>query len=290
MNNKLIATTLGIVVAVVILGGVMMPAIEDGKTAVGDPVTVDNSVVTPLYKLSEVRGDAMIVIGQVDGVLSITVNGTSAPIQSAANMNVISSDAVSGNPNAAGTLVSLTFADGTTQVVNGSNVAKLSISDGVMTATYNDSEIFAGPVSKIFAISPTGTWIGHNISDPITVRSISDITGSGAVAIGGNQVLWFVDNGKVVGSEGYTFKMTYDMTAHEGTSDLFDVTNIVISVTDGDGVDHPASVSRLLTHEAVGGHSDSGAMVSLIASIPVLVIVAILVLAVGVVTVGRSER
>ena len=281
-TKSLVQTAVAVLVAVTVLVTVLFPITSSAQETIGESVTVENTMVAyGQYRLDEVVGDAVITVGTIEGSYGIAVGEAFVPIVPAANTNLISSDVVSVNPNANGTLTAITLANGTQHVAHASDTLVITLTGGVATITLNSQELYVSEYNSLYALKQDGAWAGHDVADGTAVRSINDVRGSGAYKVGDAYILWFINNGHVYGTPGYTFTMSYDEELKEGTTDIYIISNIVITASEEGGEPVTINATRVLTHATVEGHESGGAGYTLIGIIPILVIVGLILAVIG---------
>ena len=268
MNNRLIGMIIGTTVAIIVIALCLAPIVSDAEKNVGAYTTVDNSH-TSVYTLDKCPTNTVIEIGAVDGDLMMTVNGNAVDITSSANVPIIVSDAVSGNPNSNGTLVSLAFIDGQTMSATTAKPATLEFADGTLTATFNGAVVFTGEYSWIYALSNDGPYWPTSASS-IYVKSINDVIFAGSTS----SIWWSFHNNEFVGTAGYTFKASYDIELVEGTTDIYEVKSFS-AIASKDGTDTTLTPSRIIAPAEISGHEES-AQGQLISILPLFAIVAVL--------------
>lgn len=268
MNNRLIGIIIGTTVTIMVIALCLVPVISDAEKNVGAYTAVDNSH-TSIYTLDKCPMNTVIEIGAVDGDLKMTVNGKIVDVTTSANVPIIVSDAVSGNPNSNGTLVSLAFIDGQTVTSTTSKPATLEFADGTLTATFNGEVIFTGAYSWIYALSNDGPYWPTSATS-IYVRSINDVIFAGS----SSSIWWSFHNNEFVGTEGYTFKASYDIELVEGTTDIYEVKSFSAIATK-DGTDTTLTPSRVIAPAEISGHEES-AQGQLISIIPLFALIAVL--------------
>lgn len=293
MNNKLIPIVLMLVVGIILAGSVLVPVLND---ATETERTFTNNGIIRMDKVDDTLDTTIawdhtnpdvVTIGGVekampqDLTIALTIGGADDFFirYSTNSVTVFHNNAVINASVSDTSDLSITIAAGTITSSNGTN------SD---TFTYTDD---------LFIVSDTGAYVMKNMNDTVYVKKDSDIHGYGRTYLEGgiNTAANFningnVDDGFTVEPWGTAATLTVgDITVTDepatGYIDLYKFTKIEFEVSDGSH-DTTATYGQVIVPYQVTAelseHLTPG-QIALMGTIPVLVIVALLVVAVGVV-------
>ena len=295
MNNKLIPIVMALVVGIILAGSVLMPVLNDAtkttdtfensgyfhmeKYGTDDDVTIVWDPATP--KQSSDNGGAYLPATPVNQFVNVAIGddwyfryadgGSNTYVQ----VTYGGIEQVAGS-NSDGQTVTVTCSGGTATITKGTTT---------QTATY----------TELYAISgDTGAYTMKNANESVTVAGDTEFIGLGSTALGtGKAVLKVtgnVDDGAdvtVIGSTASEVTISditvaaVSMTGHNG----YTLSNVTFTIT-ADDEEYPATYSYFIVPASVtlelAEHLPPG-QIALLGAIPVLVIVALLVVAVGVV-------
>lgn len=289
MDNKLIAGIIGITVCIIMFGAIVVPVVQDSQVVLGDPIEYKNTEATT-YLLEEYKENVIMDIAVSGGVVVITINGVDNPLGSVANTNVIISDAVTANPNSSGTLLAMDYANGASNNVSGANIAHLEFIDGILTATYNGTQVFSGEYHKLYSLKQDGSirYKSMSASSPLLIKSINDVCVSAKTTLNGSTTVICVSDGKVYGPSGYTYTINDSLTLKNGTTDVYELSALSVTAS-SDGGDQTVTFSRVSAPVEVRGHESSGGAYSIVGAIPIVLILSVLVSGVALVGIRRIE-
>lgn len=281
MDNKILATLVAVFVGIIMLGSVLIPTITDAKLVVGDPIELEQTGSRSPYLLGKVPTDDTVTLAV--GTEGVTVNGELVEIVASPSTwtPIIYTD---------GGFVQIRNESGTTKATVytlDNNATDVSLESG-------NTAVFDGGVCTITASSTT-TFnysecysIGYNddmrllidmgmrYNTHSMVNSINDVTIYGWYATGENDTQYSFKDGKLSVVGDYESSVDYELTLHEGTTDIYDITKFNVTIGGETFVPYYA-----LVPEIVEGHADSGAAYDIVGAIPIIIIIAIVLLAAG---------
>lgn len=280
MNNKLIVSVIGVTLGLILTGSVLVPVLSDAERTSGEIVTYDNlngRYGADAYYMTE--GSVSATMGP-EGVL---INGVLWYDIGTQNTRTIFSEAFAllKTPGAATGAIIFYDDNNRTVNINTSSSFSLSASNGAYTVEVNGAE-YTGTYSKVYYEDLAGTdYILLNIATTAHayVSSIDDVFCGGFYSTGALDTPYLYEKG--VGStsvENYVCSATYSMALVDGTTDIYDLKNFNIVITDGESTEsfNPYVV---VVPATVSGHKINEATTSLFMAIPVLVILALLMMA-----------
>lgn len=308
MNNKLIPLIMTLVVGIILAGSLLVPVLSDAQKTIGPETTLTNNSLIVLRELE--NGDVLECVRTVTGDTATdvwTLNGetVAGPTGGANSWNVgLMSDgiylAVNAESNSAvaswysmnATTTNPSYLSG-----GGSSGAHYGIValDGTITI-YSDY----GSESPTTITTKTYTWgyvvcpyadgeycaaVPHGVG---LVKSPDQVILCGAYTTGDLDTMYYYKDGQTYVSEtAYTMTANIATAVHTGTTDIYDAT-VSVDIANGDDVESFTPYRILVPYE-VTGHKASGASYSLLGAIPIIVIAALIVAAIGMVAVRRND-
>lgn len=277
MKNNLLTLIITLVVGVILAGSLLAPVVADARTITSTEVNYTND--STLFKMAS--ADETATISLASG--TVTLNG--AEVTKTSNSNILLSDAFSvdqilyqGNwltrawykdsiALSYPTAFDLTFENGT---VTG------TVTSGGNTNDINDTYTY------LYYADAAGnfTQISNTFGD-IYVNSTKDIILAGLYYTGSNSTTYSYIDGNFELEGDYTGSVDFD-TESVGI-DIVKVTGITVTI--GEETFTPY---RFLIPSEVTGHTETS-ISSLLGVIPIMVIVAILMLAVGAIAYRRAD-
>lgn len=274
-----------VVVGVIMIGSLTAPLIFDMQKNAGDKVTYTNTALNS-YRLAENSEDVTISL-EYDSDASLwdvtigTVEFTTA--SDGANANICYSDAVTVTKSADGSMITVYY--------NGlelSSTANKTVvfSDGTVTVTNTtaSTEVYSADYTWLYVYDADGEYVNISGSAAIYVNTIEDIVMSGSYVSGENDTYYDYKDGVLTLSADYTSGLSYDIDLVDGTTDVYKVSNIVLTV--GDETFTPY---RVLVAAEITGHESSGAEYSLLGAIPIAMILGLIMLMVGFIQARKEE-
>lgn len=274
MNNKLLSIAITLTVGVILVGGILMPTIQDAQRTAGDVVTIDNPVVHNSYILGPVTGTDTVTYLLDSGIFY--VNGTQVPISHGGTVGTIatSADGYLGIRNNGAAMyffettssgyVSHTISSGTTVTVTASTV-----SDG--TSTWQWSDAWACGVATD---DPHVVTFPNNTTDAV-LNDVDQVFGWAEVTLSDSTKTVVGFRGLNVDAGDLTATVTAPIAAYPGYTDAITLDGYIITV---DGVEVQPQALMPVKIEA---HEASGGAYTIYGVIPVIVIVALLLVAIG---------
>lgn len=272
MNKNLIMTVLGITIGVLVLSTVLVPIVSEAQKNAGETVTFQNNGVYG-YHIGESDESVTLTFTSADGW---KLNGVLA----VGGFTVIT-DTVSVRTSEDGMGGVVTTPDEYFDIRSQwhSSPATLVCQNGVVTFDYSSSTPYhyEGVYTWILQPKENGEWQSKAGLGTVYANSINDILVAGYYSTEDNDTSYLLKNGVLVAGE-YETNVSYDQTKVDGTTDVYRINNLSLSV--GDESFGPWFV---LVKSEIIGHEDNGAAYSIYAVIPVLMIVALMVYAVSVI-------
>lgn len=294
MNNKLITICITLVVGVILAGSVLMPVLNDATTT---HKTFTNS---GYYDMTYTETDELTLAWDYTNPNVATINNESVslPTTLPGSVNILCGDDWFLRWNASSLQFYSTASGSVNASVADSTSMSITASNGSMTVTNTASTPVTQTVaySFMYVIDPDGKYLMKDKDAAVLVNGDSEI-----YAIGRSTTTGLAIKLKITGTidDGFTAEqigtssatnigdVTANYTAKSGYLDLYELTSLTVPITYGEGDSVytagytyyivPAEVTAELSQHLTSGE------IALMGAIPVLVIVALLVVAVGVV-------
>lgn len=298
MNNKLIPIVLTLVVGIILAGSVLMPVLNDAKKTIGDEVTYTNSMTSSnQYRYDYVDSlELTATASETDGVsYDFVINGKEITLIGD-YMLAVASDGIVIQIGTAGQFAYSTYMETYASEPNLSPTTypevTLTMSEGAWSLKAGDTTLKDGTYTWIVTYKDDGRYVAHNSS---VVGAYCHETPSDFIVYGGGYTSGDLDTfysygqGKLtVAVSDYEGTLNWNTTLVDGTTDVYKVTTCNITISDGEN-DETYTPYRCLYLYEVTGHEAGGASYSLLGAIPVMVIVALIMGAVGMIVVKRND-
>lgn len=308
MNTKLIPLIMTLVVGIILAGSLLIPVLSDAQKTIGPEVTVTNDSAIVLREIED--GDVLKCVRTKTGATSWTdvwtLNDDVISSLSGGSLawNVgIMSDAIymqinsSGN-SAAGTYYDMTrstpaatyYGISSSAEIGDVGVTSFSFANGAATVTYNENTTLEVPYTWGYIVCPyeDGEYCAAVSGGVGAVKDPNQVALCGAYTSGDLDTMYYYKDGQTyVSNTAYTMTANITTAVHSGTTDIYDAT-VSVDMTDGDDTESFTPYRILVPYE-VTGHAASGASYSLLGAIPIIVIVALIVAAIGMVAVRRND-
>lgn len=299
--NTVTGMVCGAAIVVILLATMLVPAIDEAQLTAGDEVTYTNAQDdTNIYMRSIEDGDTLLITA--DGVNNTTyeLNGTEITnIAGGETINyhsLIFSDvynlwttSATGKPSSAGA--------GDTSITYGViGTMEITYNSGTYTVDYTPTSGTASTLTY-----SDGTWgfivcnedeaeyyesirTGNN---PFYAKTTNDVVCSGIYTTGDFDTFYYYYNGTSGCNSGYTASTDVELTLADGTTDIYTGT-VTVSISDGTDTEE-FTPYRIMIPLEVTGHSASGAMYSIYGLIPIILVVALVMGAIGMIATGRRD-
>lgn len=295
MNNKLIPIVLTLVVGIILAGSVLMPVLNDA-TKTTDEFTNDG-----FYRMKEIsNGDTWMKVS--GGAWTYNTDDSISYTNGAFNMTLGDDWCVRANGTARGTFVS-----------GGAQDATVVSADDVITISGTGISSSGTTTISGYGACSTGDYILTEPSTPVYVNSETQIYATGTTEISTSGSALFHIEGNIKDGVTITAYSLYTTTAYDsietsnvvinyapvsGYVDLYELTSITFDVTatktiEGTSTEFTASAtynSYVVDYKVTAELSEhmTPGQIALLGAIPVMVIIALLMAAVGVVA-RRNE-
>lgn len=281
-SDNLIKITIGAVISVVLFASLFMPIVSEAMVETGEPIEYTNPSLDGSYKLLGVNDNLTLNLSKNSdtNLWDIEINGDVYSTTASQNLTLLYSDALSVTKNAAGTTITIAY-DGTESINSADKT--ITFNNGVVTYSIpSQSYEWTGSYSWVYVLDNNGTWINANGSNAQYVKTINDLIASGSYTTGENDCYYSIKNGVLSITGDFTYSLDYTLTLVDGTSDIYQLSDLTITV--GDETFTPF---RVLVPEEVNGHQTSGTIYNLLSILPILLIAGLLL---GIVTVAIRAR
>ena len=298
MNNKLIPLVITLVVGIILAGSVLMPVLNDARKTIGDEVTYTNSIVSNNQNRYDYVDSLELVAtaSETSGIqYDFALNGNPITL-STDYMIAILSDGFSlqiGNGGQFSLMLKLDpYSPSPTFSPSTSPEIKISMNNGEWSIVDGDTSVATGTYTWVVTFVENGRYVAHNgsVNGAYCHETPKDFIMYGSTYTSGDLDTYYAyGNGEMVlGDSTYTGTLNWAASLVDGTTDVYKVTTCTITVSDGETSESFTPYRCLYLYE-VAGHEASGASYSLLGAIPIIVIAALIVAAVGMVAVRRND-
>lgn len=289
MDNKLITLAVALVVGIILLGSLLVPVLKDTQQTIGAKVTYENeNLTTNPYTYSKV--DAVTASFDYEES-TFTVNGNTFNRGALAYMAIVADtfeieakESTWTGPNA----VNCYYGE-TTEAYP--STLEVSASNGVATLTINDTDVEVN-YSWMYVIVPEGgQYHQHTAStNGAYCKSLSDVViFGGKYSSGELDTVYTSYAGEVyVGVEEYQGTFNGTLTKVAGTTDIYQLGNATITITDGTDSE-TFTPYRALVINSVEGHEEEKAISALLGAIPVIILASFVIMAAALVINRRND-
>lgn len=310
MNNKLITLVITLVVSIILVGTILVPVLNDAQSTIGEKVTYTNEKPTALpYNYGAVDTYELIAtdVNESGWYTTYTLNGESFTVPgNGVFVPLLFTDKcdVTVWLGQSPIRVGYSHEDGTTAptylAINTATypTLKLAVDNGVMSVVgikedTTETELLTLEVAWAYGIKDNGEYIAalNGITgkyyDPADVKSF--VVSGGAYTTGDLDTFYTYYNGaSTCDITAYSIETTLTGSLVAGTTDINKVDSFGIKISDDDSSETFVPY-RVLIKETVIGHEAGGAAYSLLGVIPVMVIVALVVIAIGAIAINRND-
>lgn len=295
MSNKIITILVGIAISIIVFGSVLMPVVANSQMVLGEPITYyndDNS--TFRYANAGDIIEAEFTVGETGNIVAdITLNGENIEGAYRNLDQFFVSDAFILFEAATSTYFFRMYEQNVSSVAVVNFGTATAETPATMTISFTDDEItLIGTGATSFNKTYSYTWALVPCLPDDGEFYASDIgSGLGYVKDGTDPIIctiyrggintpfWYKDGEFHFGVDGVTATIDNEYTLVDGTTDIYTLKSNV-TFTSGDIVGSEDEFRLIIPYE-VNGHKDSGAAFSLVGAIPIIVIVAVLLMAVS---------
>lgn len=276
--NELSKTMVTIIVAILLSVTVLVPIVSSGLVNAGNSIELEQTGSRSPYRLGEVPANDTVTFSvESDGV---KINGSVLELQGAISTwtPIIYTDGgyIQIRNESGSTKITVFTVENLAEEITLSAGNSVIFDNGVCTINATDVTTFdytvcysVGYDDNIRLIIDMGMRYDNAYS---MVNSIKDVTIYGWYYTGENDTQYSFENGvlSVVGD--YVATYDYELTLHDGTTDIYDITEFNITIGGETFVPYFA-----LVPDVVEGHADSGVTYTLVSVIPIFVVIGILV-------------
>lgn len=284
MNNKLIPIVLTLVVGIILAGSVLVPVLNDAQKDLGDPITKTNPVYNSWYR--DIEPTDVWEMSSTGYVLNDETMDTGYRQAVFGDSFVLYLNAL--NLDNIGYVIGKND-ENPTQLVNTKSYTitfdnnTISIVDGDNTAVYSKEYTWAYTLCPSEDTAKWGTITRIGDGDTTYILNNNQVVLSGYYYTGDNDTFYSYKDGTLyIGS--YEGGMEITKTLVDGTTDIYKIDTEVVTV--GDETFTPYIT---LVPISVTGHATAGASYSLLGAIPIMVIVALIMGAVGMIVAKRND-
>ena len=303
-KTNILALIITLVVSIILAGSLLMPVIEDATESISgveynepayNPIRMSYGTPSDDLKVEKPAGEALInmYLGDSETPYYTFPLNTDGYVAWALVTSTFSYGITGGG---SGSLIDYTARTETGTA--GSNhyglstafTANLNVTTGAISLVLDGttySHYAPCDVERIYWADPNGDYVNvvtrGNNHPPIYLEDPKDIIGS--LMIGGNYVFWQnTDNVEV--TNGMAATVTTTTTTQE--NGLYVLDKISYEVTGTDAKVRTGEMGHCIVKYQVGGNSGSDAVISLIQTLPILVIVALIVASIAAIYTKRN--
>ena len=286
MNNKLITICITLVVGVILAGSVLMPILQDATT------TEKTFTNVGYYYMTDLGEDS--IVYTYDGT-KWTIDGEETTISNSEATTLVAGDGfiVRANGQLRGsTIASPASISNLTVTATGLSMSYTKPDETTATATVSGTVYYCAVNEKT-----DHTLSRYNV--PVYVNGDSDILADGMSGIATNVTSVFKIEGNI--DDGFTVTpqnagvtvsdVTCNYTAVQGYNDLYQIESITFNTTYNDVVRVQSYSSYVAPTEVTAEKSQhlNNGEIALISAIPIMVIIALVMVAVGSLYFGRND-
>lgn len=304
MKTNILTLVITLVIGIILAGSLLAPVISDAQKTIGPEVTLTNDSDIVLREIED--GDVFkltstVVSGSKTDVWTINDAPIAGINGSALGWNVgLISDAMyvqvmaSGNPSS-GSVLMMDSTTGEKQYISrattdGTYVWSWTFSDGELTYIDRYGTTVTAQYTWGYVACPfeEGEYYSAEASGSGVCKSVNDLILCGAYTTGALDTAYAYYNGQTYAANtDYTMSVDAQTELHAGTTDIYDIT-VSVNMTDGTNTETFTPFRIFLPYE-VTGHEAGGASYALVGAIPIMVIVALLMVAVGAIAYRRAD-
>lgn len=286
MKTNILGLLMTLVVGVILAGALLAPVISEAQTTMGDPITKTN------------EGTNDIAYGIVSSTEITITNGTTVSVDGNALVRstdvayIFCTDSAFGWLSGSNSLIFIageSRAQNTTLVVDTTKSATISAADGTLTVTLGDNT-YTASYEWLLVPSANGEYVQAltlNDRNYYLDNSKDVIILGGDYTTGDLDTFYWYYNGETKAQDGKIMSVGFAKTLVDGTTDIYSG-HPVVTITDGDDTES-FTPYRTFVKENIAGHATAGASYSLLGAIPIMVIVAILMAAIGAIALRRAD-
>lgn len=280
MKKNLIMVVLGLTIGVIVLSSVLVPVIDSARSTAGETVVYNNSVTGYPLTLTE---ESHITISNVGSDITYNINGVDTYSRSwTINTYLFTTDVITFEfPVYSSTnIVNVRVADSNTFLqTNVNHTITVDYVGNVLTLVIDGGLPTTYDCSWAFVADKDGSYLqaARGVSDPFYVNDPNELYLSGRY-VDKNTFYSLYDGDLEIIGAGATSDITYDIELVSGTTDIYAITDILVTIDDS--AFNPYTV---IVPISVSGHKSAGATYSIYGVIPVLMLVALMVYAVSVI-------
>lgn len=284
MKTNILTLVITLVVGIVLAGSLLAPVISDAQNTLGDPITKSNDF--SLFR-NERYAEGGELTGSIEGS-SLTLNDYTLTLTGSYIQPILGDTFYMQCHYSGGTAseIILTTIDGvyTSVTVNGN--LTISANNGVYTFTAGEST-YSGTYNKLWYLTSeeNATHALIQLSNAPSHYYNADYIPYVLLGTGPTGHTIYYNGNYVAETPGAEITVTPGTELVEGTSNIYTGTTVTATFN-GEPV---TSNAWLLIEENVSGRATAGAAYSLVGAIPILVIVAIVMVAIGAITMRRND-
>lgn len=293
-KNNLTMGIIGAMICIILLGGLLMPAVSSSLVIVGDPITIENTHYTDTpEKYDELKNTTISLIVSSDSFdmkvndIAINKSGIIKPI--------VISDTITIEVNTASQseIITIVPHDGSTsKTISAGTESTTTIvfNSGAYTIESSLFESITGTFNWLYSVSEGGpySYIFHRGNTNFYISDLGkDLVTAGYYSTGELDTPYSYKDGKLVlGNTDYTGSVSITSRLYEGTTDIYVANTPLVTINSGD-VSESFTPYRYLIKSEINGHKDSGAAYSMIEVLPIIAIIS-MILAAAYVAFGRK--
>lgn len=276
--KNIVMAVVGMVLAAIMIGGALLPSVASALVVSGDSIEITNAQQNGYpHRYSEVD-ELELVITVTSDDFEIILNDKVIEKTSGTQPMVFSNSMYVELSRDSNSNITLFFtlddlSNSLTITQNTIGVTTCVFNDGVWTLSPYDGEEISGTYDWVITFDEMGEYIAHIGSSLVYCNSFKkDIVLCGSYNTGELDTGYYCyKDGILVSNLGYSSELSYDMALANGTTDIYEVSNIECTFSDGT-TSESFQPYRYLVKESVDGHADSGPAYALIGVLPIVAI------------------
>ena len=289
MKTNALTLIITLVVGVILAGSLLAPVISDAQTTIGDPITYTNNPTSfgEVYLTNDVSGTHTVNMTAPNNYM--TIDGQDIALDATTRGFYVVTDKVAVIQT--GAIAVIYWADGNSQYnPNWGRTFDITFEKGTATLNYTASEettTYTYQYSWIgIRVAEGGNYINVSSSTPVYTLGTKSIIAMGQYTSGENDTYYVAKNGIVTISDPELYSSSIAVSSTDPVSGTTDVNRAYPVISVGNETFTPYV---WLVEKEVVGHESGGAPYTLLGAIPILLIVALVMVAVGAIAYRRAD-
>lgn len=289
MKTNALTLIITLVVGVILAGSLLAPVISDAQTTIGDPITYNNNPTSfgEVYVTNDISGTHTVNMAAPNNYM--TIDGQDIALNNTTRGFYVVTDKVAVMQ--IGAIAVICWADGNFQYnPNWGRTFDITFENGTATLNYTasgETTTYTYQYSWIgIRVAEGGNYINVSSSTPVYTLGTKSIIAMGQYTSGENDTYYVAKNGIVTISDPELYSSSITVSSTDLVSGTTDVNRAYPVISVGNETFTPYV---WLAEKEVVGHESGGASYTLLGAIPILLIVALVMVAVGAIAYRRAD-